>query len=278
MKARKGNGEAMMAKEERRKRRERRGEGIGKKSRTRLIRIIISTMVLGLSTKPVYACSPAPMTPWFTTTVSLLSTNLPSDIRFIEKGGVLTLQNHSQVSLSILVDESYANDKDVFEIASGEASALRDELLGMYPGTKEALWISSSDSHRFGRKEIQTFNQYADNRPANVVIPQPQLVMLRAELYQQVFHIQLRVEYELNQRYDPHSVSAWNTACQPAIELLFGWMNLWCLIVAAGLMIFVLVALVAQRGHHTGDATDTEIGTRQGGGPCRHAPSCSGEA
>ncbi len=166
-------------------------------------------LLIGFDAGPAYACTPAPPTPRFSTTIQVISTDVPKGIAFVESDRYwLTLQNNTSVLVRIPIQDGYVGKDGYQEIAPGDSAGFSDRQIDMLGSESEALFVDG-----YVGTPLQPRNVIADNRPADARVPEPQIVQVRLLVNQQQFDLQLRVSYRMNEFYAADSVYGYSHAC-----------------------------------------------------------------
>ena len=159
---------------------------------------VVVGVLINLAIQNVYACTPPPQTPWFTPVVSLISSTLPKDLFEIDTiENNLVLKNISDYPIFITKPNGYE------EIMTGQAATFS-------VSDGDTLFVDGYEEI----KDLELRNKFEDNRPANVEIPEAQVAQVEVEFDSQLFYVQLKVSYELNSQYNPHSIYNSSLACR----------------------------------------------------------------
>jgi hypothetical protein len=148
---------------------------------------------------PVFACTVAPPTPWFSEQYEVLNTQLPEGISFSQRGGVyvpyfvLDLINNTGNPIQFI-----GQDKKIKLITESEYLIITDSS-----GFKD-------DKNLYF---IEPLNKLEDNRPDDVDIPLPQLIEIPMLISDETFLLQVKISYSLNDMYINNSVYVFNNAC-----------------------------------------------------------------
>jgi hypothetical protein len=159
------------------------------------ISIIILAVVtlLGVPQITAFACTPVPITPWFTEELSFVETNLPSTV------------NHPS-ELKFLNSE----DSPFYFLYNGETRDMGTQLL-FHIFVYEDNDLIDVNKNYFS--EFEHRNMIGDNRPENTLSPDYQDVIIPVTLDEKQYAIKLRITYEINQNYDPKSVEKQDIKC-----------------------------------------------------------------
>ncbi len=192
--------------------------------------LLIGLVLVSLFVPKVYACTPAPETPWFTSSISLISSNLPNESAEINQNGDnLILKNISDNPIRIIIDGMYQEKNGYEELTTGQSATFSVD------GSDD---LSVND---YGITYLVPRNKFEDNRPANVEIPKPQVAWVQLLINGQSYYMQLQISYAINPFYRPDSVYAYSNACVNwNNQILFGEL----VTPLAGFVLLVALAVV----------------------------------
>ncbi len=202
-----------------------------------------------LATKPAYACTPAPETPWFLTVSHLVATSLPKSVPVTDaEYGTVLLQNETNSELHIILSGNYQERGGYEQVMPGDSARF----------TVDA-WSESVDVDDHIITFLQRRNVFADNRPANADLPDPQIAWIQVLQNQQSYFIELRVDYRLNDHYDPGSVYAYeHFHCPGVIDVPEMIVPIGGLIAGAALIIVPLLVIARLRRRRETSAGGTQ--------------------
>jgi hypothetical protein len=149
--------------------------------------------LLGVAQKTVFACTPVPITPWFSERLGFVETNLPSTI---EHSSELTFSNTGD---SPFYFQYHGETKDIGTQLSFGIFVYDDN-----DGIEINEYYFSEFDHR---------NKIGDDRPDNTLPPSYQDVIIPVTLDEKQYAIKLRITYEINQDYDPKSIEKQHIDC-----------------------------------------------------------------
>ena len=164
--------------------------------------LLIVGVLIKLSIQNVYACTPAPETPWFIASVSLISTNLSNEFAEINPtDNNLILKNVSSDPIRIIIDGSYQEKNGYEELTTGQSATFSVN------GNDD---LSVND---YNITYLEPRNKFEDNRPANVEVPKPQIAWIQLLINDQSYYMQLQVSYAINPYYRSDSVYLYENGC-----------------------------------------------------------------
>lgn len=177
----------------------------------RIFVFCVLALAVSLDARAVFACTPAPPTPWFDTRLRMISQNVPAGVLFAETDyGSLTLQNNTTSTIKIPVMQNEAHNSGYEEILVGKAAhiAWSGASFGETVSSTESLYINSGLVDTF-----QSRNVIQDNRPAHPKIPEARVIPLHMLIGDQPVDAQLSVDYTLNPYYRSDSVYMFENGC-----------------------------------------------------------------
>ncbi len=200
---------------------------------TRMNRVIYKTGVAALIAIAVFsflansalACTPPPVTPWFTEGVGFVETNLPSTVT---QSNDLTFTN--------------AGNSSFYGRFNGETKDLGKQIsfrLNTYEDF-DTIWINNNIFSNFEHR-----NKIGDNRPSDVQPPNVQDVVIPIILDEKQYAIKLRINYEISNYYVPNSVETHNNSCRYYPFLPLPWFL--SPAIAGGIILLVLIFVMVIR-------------------------------
>jgi hypothetical protein len=183
---------------------------------------------------PVNACTPTPITPWFTEKYEVLNQSLPKGIGYAQVAGFDKYSNF----------ELYNTSGDPLLITGSDGKTINS--------VSDAEFLLITDDQEYYTNDgiiyfIESRNLIGDKRPSDVKIPDSQYVRIPMQEGQEKFLLQVKVSYTLNQDYRPNSVYD-SKSCERFYAEQF-WETAFLPIFLLGLGVIVLVFVAMYKRH-----------------------------
>jgi hypothetical protein len=154
--------------------------------------VILTSMLFFNGNKSVYACTPPPITPWFSEQLSFADSNLPSTVSHLSELNFINTE-----------------DSPFYFLYDGEKKDMGKQLLFRISfGEFDGIYVN-----QYYFNEFEHRNKIGDNRPENTQPPGYQDVIIPVTLDEKQYAIKLRITYEINQNYNPKSIEQQDVDC-----------------------------------------------------------------
>ncbi len=189
------------------------------------IAALIAIIVVSFLASIAFACTPPPITLWFTERLSFVETDLPSTVT---QSNELTFIN--------------TKDSSFYGRFNREAKDLGTQISFRLDNDEDfdAIWVNNNIFSNFEHR-----NKIGDNRPSDVQPPDAQDVIIPITLDEKQYAIKLRINYEISSYYVPNSVETHNNSCRYYPFLPLPWFL--SPAIAGGVILLVLIIVIVIR-------------------------------